>query len=133
MFKLHPQLALDTVFITDWKLSQVLLMDNRLFPWIILVPRLADLHEIHHLCAENRAILMEEMTRASHAMEQGFKTDKINVAAIGNIVSQLHVHIVARLQTDPAWPHPVWGSAYREPYATQEKADRVHYLKTLLS
>lgn len=133
MFKLHPQLALDTVFITDWKLSQVLLMNNRVFPWLVLVPRLPDLREIHDLCLEDRKLLMEEINRASQAMEQGFKADKINVAAIGNIVPQLHVHVVSRQQVDPAWPHPVWGSSYREPYEVQQKADQVHYLKTLLS
>lgn len=109
-FELHPQLARDTVEVADWELSQVRMMRERRWPWLILVPRRPGLREIFELMPAQRAVLIEEIARASAAMSRGFDADKINVGAIGNLVPQLHVHVLARRRDDPVWPKPVWGA-----------------------
>jgi diadenosine tetraphosphate (Ap4A) HIT family hydrolase len=106
---LHPQLARDTVAIGDLSLSRILLMNDANYPWILLVPRRPDLREIIDLDEPDRGHLLAEITQASLALKSVVPCDKLNIAAIGNVVSQLHVHIVARLRTDAAWPKPVWG------------------------
>lgn len=106
---LHPTLARDTVEIGRLPLCRVLLMKDRRFPWLILVPE-RGAREIHELAAADRAALIEEIARASEALQRIVKPDKLNVGALGNVVPQLHVHVVARFRTDPAWPGPVWGS-----------------------
>lgn len=108
-FALHPRLAADTAPLGDWRLCRVLLMDNSGWPWIILVPRRPGLREFHDLPAEDRAVLMEEIAAASKAMAALPGTTKVNVGMLGNIVSQLHVHVIARREGDPNWPGPVWG------------------------
>ena len=113
MFTLHPQLAGDTAAICDWPLCRVLLMNDARFPWIILVPRRPDASELFDLTEGDRVLLTGEITRASRILKSwaGGRggCDKINIGMIGNIVPQLHVHIVARARADSAWPHPVWG------------------------
>jgi diadenosine tetraphosphate (Ap4A) HIT family hydrolase len=116
MFQLHPRLAADTREVARLKLCRVLLMNDRRFPWLILVPERADIREIHQLSAPDRALLVEEIARVAQAMERFHKADKMNVAALGNQVPQLHVHIIARFTTDPAWPNPIWGKGSAEPY-----------------
>lgn len=120
MFKLHPQLEKDTFFVFDLPLCKVLLMNNALFPWLILVPAKPDLREIIDLSAKDRTTLMEEISRISELMRDRFNPDKLNIAALGNMVSQLHIHIIVRYKTDPAWPSPVWGKDSR-PYDDTEK------------
>lgn len=117
MFKLHERLAADTVLVHPLTLCQMLCMNNRVWPWLILVPARPDVTELHHLPADDRAVLMEEIAQASALLDGMFRPDKLNVAAIGNVVPQLHVHVVARRRDDPAWPNPVWGSGIAEPYA----------------
>jgi diadenosine tetraphosphate (Ap4A) HIT family hydrolase len=107
-WSLHPQLAADTVPICDLALSRLLAMNDANFPWLILVPRSAGASEIIDLGAE-QAVLMDELALVSRALKDETRCDKLNVAAIGNVVPQLHVHIVARWKTDPLWPKPVWG------------------------
>ncbi len=109
-FELHPQLARDTVELADWGLSQVRMMRERRWPWLVLVPHRAALREIHELAPAERAVLIEEISRAGEALARGFGADKINVGALGNLVPQLHVHVIARHRGDPAWPGPVWGA-----------------------
>jgi diadenosine tetraphosphate (Ap4A) HIT family hydrolase len=109
-FRLHDRLAQDTVEVARWELSLVLMMRERLWPWLVLVPRRAERREIHDLSAADRGLLIEETARASRALERGFDADKINVGAIGNVVPQLHVHVIARHRGDPAWPRPAWGA-----------------------
>ena len=116
-FTLHPTLARDTVEVTRLPLCRLLLMKDRRFPWLILVPELEAVREIHELPAADRAVLIEEIAKVSEVMERLFQPDKINVGALGNVVPQLHVHVVARFAADPAWPGPVWGSGPAEPYA----------------
>lgn len=108
-FALHPQLSADTFVLGDWPLCRVLRMNDRAFPWLILVPRVADIREIIDLTAVQQQELMAEIARASQTLKTLLNPDKLNVAALGNAVPQLHVHIIARYQTDPAWPRPIWG------------------------
>lgn len=109
-FALHPTLARDTVEVVRLPLCRVLLMKDSRFPWLILVPERETLREIHELPAADRAELIEEIARVSEVLGRLFRPDKLNVGALGNMVPQLHVHVVARFATDPAWPGPVWGS-----------------------
>ena len=106
---LHPQLANDGVTVGDLPLSRVLAIDDADYPWVVLVPRRAGAVEIGDLGAES-ARLMGEIVQASRALKDVTGCDKLNVAAIGNVVPQLHVHIVARRVGDPLWPKPIWGA-----------------------
>lgn len=116
MFQLHPRLEADTREVARLALCRVLLMNDRRYPWLILVPQRADIREIHQLSAADRAALIEEIAAVAHAMERLHKADKMNVAALGNQVPQLHVHVIARFTTDPAWPGPIWGKGSPEAY-----------------
>lgn len=119
-FDLHPTLARDTVAVARLPLCRVLLMKDRRFPWLILVPEREALREIHELPAADRAQLIEEVARASEVLARLFQPDKLNVGALGNVVPQLHVHVVARFAADSAWPGPVWGSGAALPYPESE-------------
>src|SRR5580693_9839460 len=114
-WSLHPQLAADTVPVCDLALSRLLAMNDANFPWLILVPRRAGVGEIIDLGAE-QAVLMDELALVSRALKDETRCDKLNVAAIGNTVPQLHIHIVARRRDDAAWPKPVWGAVPRRVY-----------------
>jgi diadenosine tetraphosphate (Ap4A) HIT family hydrolase len=116
MFELDPKLDSDTEPITRLGLSLVLLMNDARFPWVILVPAKAGLSELHDLGPAERAVLMEEIAGAGAALKQLFAAEKINVGALGNMVGQLHVHVVARNPGDAAWPGPVWGYGQAVPY-----------------
>jgi diadenosine tetraphosphate (Ap4A) HIT family hydrolase len=121
-FALHPTLARDTVEIAALSLCRLLLMNDRRFPWLILVPERESLREIHELAPADRTDLVEEIARASEALVRLFQPDKVNVGALGNLVPQLHVHVVARFAADAAWPGPVWGSGAAVPYPDIELA-----------
>lgn len=116
-FALHPRLGTDTHPVADWPLCRVLLMNDCRYPWLVLVPRFNGLREFHDLTPDDQSRLMGEITRASQAVSAAFHPDKINVGALGNMVEQLHVHVIARWASDPAWPGPVWGHGKAEPYA----------------
>jgi diadenosine tetraphosphate (Ap4A) HIT family hydrolase len=109
-FQLHPTLADDTIEVAQWPLCRVILMNDSRYPWLILVPARADMKEMHDLDAADQSLLMSEIDRASRVLSDLFTPDKINVGALGNIVQQLHIHVVARFKTDDAWPGPVWGA-----------------------
>ncbi len=128
-FVLNARLAADTFLVADWVFSRVLLMDDARFPWLILVPRRNGLREIHDLPAVDQSTLIADVARASRMLEAEFRPRKINVGALGNIVSQLHVHVVARSESDAAWPGPVWGNGTRVPYAEGEAERRITGLK----
>jgi diadenosine tetraphosphate (Ap4A) HIT family hydrolase len=115
-FTLAPQLAADTIPVGDLALSSVLLMDDARFPWFILVPRRPGASEITDLSYEDAAALMSEIRIATRVMQDLSRPDKVNVGALGNVVVQLHVHVVGRFRSDPAWPGPVWGYGSRAPY-----------------
>lgn len=108
-FVLHPQLAKDTLPVAEWQLSRVLRMNDTTYPWLILVPRRANCREISELTSIDRHRLIDEIARASEALQREFRPEKINVGALGNMVPQLHVHVIARFVNDPAWPKPIWG------------------------
>lgn len=116
-FDLHPRLAADTAFVADWPLSRVLLMNDARYRWLILVPRRAGAVEWFDLDANDRALLTEEIARAAKTLKALAAATKINVGALGNLVPQLHIHVVARSPGDPAWPGPVWGHSPATPYA----------------
>jgi len=113
---LDQRLAADTIPIGDLSLSSVLLMDDARFPWFILVPRRAGASELTDLSDEEAAQLMSEIRIATRVMLELAKPDKVNVGALGNVVAQLHVHVVGRFRSDPAWPGPVWRHGSRTPY-----------------
>ena len=115
-FVLHPRLEADTVFVADWALSRVLLMNDARYGWLVLVPRRAGAVELFDLGLEDRSVLMEEAARAAQLLKGIGNATKINVGALGNLVPQLHVHVVARNPGDPAWPGPVWGHSPAAPY-----------------
>jgi diadenosine tetraphosphate (Ap4A) HIT family hydrolase len=119
-FILHERLAADTIEVTRWPLSLVLLMNARQWPWLILVPRRPAIRELYELSQADQQALMSEIVRASERLTQLVRPDKINVAALGNAVPQLHVHVIARFTRDPAWPRPVWGVVPPEPYPPDE-------------
>ncbi|MFO1147169.1 MAG: HIT domain-containing protein [Alsobacter sp.] len=131
-FELHPQLAADTRPVGDLLLSRVLLMDNARFPWILLVPRRPGLREMIDLPDSEQAVLHGEIAAASRAMRTLFAPDKLNVAAIGNVVPQLHVHVVARFERDEAWPKPTFGFAPPVPYEEAEAGPLVRRLAAAL-
>ena len=114
-WSLHPQLHADTGPVCDLALSRVLAMNDANFPWLILVPRRAGVSEIFDLGAE-QATLLNEISLVSRVLKDVTQCDKLNVAAIGNVVPQLHIHIVARRKDDALWPKPVWGAARPRAY-----------------
>ncbi len=128
-FDLHPQLTADTVEAARWDCCRVLLMNDATYPWLILVPQRPDLRELHDLSADDLAQVTVEIVRASQAMESLFKPVKMNVAALGNQVPQLHIHVIARFEDDPAWPKPVWGVAPAAPYDAGALAERLAALR----
>jgi diadenosine tetraphosphate (Ap4A) HIT family hydrolase len=110
-WSLHPQLSADTVPIGDLALCRLLAMNDADYPWLILVPRRVGVSELTDLGFAERPVLMEEIARVSFALKDESGCDRLNVAAIGNVVPQLHIHIVARRKDDPLWPKPVWGAS----------------------
>ena len=130
-FTLDERLAADSVAIGRLPLSDLLLARDARFPWLILVPRRADMAEIIDLAPEDRAALLDEIVLVSEALRTVTGCDKLNVAALGNMVRQLHVHVIARFTTDPAWPGPIWGRgeavAY-EPGVRDKLAGRIRDL-----
>jgi diadenosine tetraphosphate (Ap4A) HIT family hydrolase len=115
-FRLDSRLAADTLPIGDLPLCSALLLDDARFPWFVLVPRRAGVTEVTDLSDEDAMTLMGEIRVATRVMLELAKPDKVNVAALGNVVAQLHVHVVGRFRSDPAWPGPVWGHGTRAPY-----------------
>jgi diadenosine tetraphosphate (Ap4A) HIT family hydrolase len=120
-WSLHPQLDQDCVTIADLPLSRLLLSRDANYPWLLLVPRRPGMSEIIDLDTVEQEQLMIEIDVASRALKAATACDKLNIAAIGNLVPQLHVHIVARRRDDPAWPKPVWGTVPARPYDLAER------------
>ncbi len=129
VFDLDPRLSAETVLITRWPVSRVLLQDDARFPWLILVPQRAGMSELFDLEAGDRLQLAREIDAAAQALKAETGALKINVGALGNIVRQLHVHVVARREGDAAWPGPVWGKGTREPMTLDARAALVTRLQ----
>jgi diadenosine tetraphosphate (Ap4A) HIT family hydrolase len=119
-WSLHPELEHNSVLVGDLALSRVIIADDATYPWVVLVPRRAGAVEIIDLDEPDRMRLMAEIAQVSAALKDVTRCDKLNVAALGNIVPQLHVHVVARRTNDAAWPGPVWGAVPPEPYTGSE-------------
>ena len=119
-FMLDPRLETDTFLLTDLPLCRVLLMNDSRYPWLILVPRQNGLREFHDLSREDQSRLMSEITLTTEALQGGHEPDKINVGALGNIVQQLHIHVLGRFESDPAWPGPVWGTGEPATYSKKQ-------------
>ena len=115
-FRLHDQLHADTYTVKDLALCRVLLMNDRRFPWTILVPRRDGLRDFHEVAHHDKATFLAEIDAVSEALKRISGAHKMNVAALGNMVPQLHVHVIARFEGDAAWPKPVWGQGVAEPY-----------------
>jgi len=120
-WSLHPQLGADTSNIGDLPLARVLLMNDANYPWLVLVPRRPDIVEVIDLDDEDQEILWREIALLARVLKDVTQCDKLNIAAIGNIVPQLHVHLVARRRGDAAWPRPVWGAGPPRPYEKSER------------
>jgi diadenosine tetraphosphate (Ap4A) HIT family hydrolase len=132
-FVLHPQLANDTFLMTDLPLCRVLLMNESRYPWLILVPRRPDIREIYELTPPDRQQFWQESDQVSRALVAICQPDKLNIAALGNVVPQLHIHHIARFTQDEAWPAPVWGRFSPKPYTEQAAQDLIQsILKSLL-
>lgn len=120
-FKADPAFDTGSVVVCDWPLCQVRLQDDARFPWLILIPRRAGLHEIEDLTPAERGVLLDEVVRAGESVRAlgqaaGRPVQKLNVAALGNVTAQLHVHVVGRRHDDGLWPDPVWGRGAAVPY-----------------
>lgn len=119
-WSLHPQLDRDTVSLGDLPLARVLVNNDANYPWLILVPRRPDLVEMIDLDDAAQAQLMAEVARVAHALRDVTSCHKLNIAALGNAVPQLHVHVIARFRHDAAWPNPVWNVVPRRDYRREE-------------
>ena len=129
MFTLHPQLNVETYEITSWDLCQVRLMNDRNYPWLVLVPQVPNIKELFDLKKADRERLMDETTHAASLLAGMTQADKINVATLGNMVPQMHVHVIARYESDLAWPRPVWGVFPADPYGEDELKEALTYMK----
>lgn len=118
-FALDARLEADSLPLTCLGLCEVRLMNNARFPWLLLVPMQNGLREFTDLSATDQTLLMQEITLCSRALQEHSGAEKMNIGALGNMVPQLHVHVIARFAADAAWPNPVWGTG-GEPYATQQ-------------
>lgn len=131
MFTLDHRLAQDAHDITNLPLCNVRLMDNKCFPWLVLIPRVEGASEWIDLSREQQHQLSDEIAIVSHVLKALVTPDKLNVAALGNQVSQLHVHLIARYQSDAAWPKPIWSTVH-EAYSEAESRKFIYELKSAL-
>lgn len=131
-FTLHPQLASDCTVVADAPLSRLLLLDDAQYPWFILVPRRDSVTEVYELNAVDQKQLLAESVALSRALMQAYAGDKLNVAALGNQVPQLHLHHIVRYRGDASWPFPVWGRHAARPYSAPEMQQRLDPLRVQL-
>lgn len=129
---LNQKLADDSVFVVDWPLSQLRLINDSRFPWLVLVPRVSNIEEIFQLSDEDQQQLLQESSQLAKVLSTSFKADKLNVAALGNVVRQLHVHHIVRYVDDCCYPSPVWGIGEAVPYQEYELRQRVDELRSAL-
>ena len=132
-FILHSKLAADTFEVLSLKVSQLLLMNDARYPWLILVPQVSDMRDLHNLSAKQYHSVTQEIARVSKLLESVTRAHKMNVGALGNMVPQLHIHIVARQANDAAWPAPVWGVGEAQPYSQDAAKTLVQQIASKLS
>lgn len=131
-FVLNETLEKDSVFVADLPLSQVRLLKNAAWPWVMLIPRRNNMRDVIDLTIDEQHQLTDEIAQVSFVMRSLCNSHKLNVANLGNVVSQLHVHVVARFEGDPAWPAPIWGSGFSEEYDAQKMQNIVSALQKAL-
>jgi len=129
-FELHPRLQQDGIYIGRFELCRLLMMNDHHYPWFILVPEIADRREIYQLAKPERHLLSEESSYLAENLAMLYRADKMNIAAIGNVVPQLHIHHIVRYQTDKAWPAPVWGFVAAIPYTEQQISEHRTLLRS---
>jgi len=127
MFELHPQLRKDCIVLPRLELCHLLLMNDANYPWFILVPDRENISEIYQLSQVNQQQLMVESSRLGEFLVENFSADKLNIAALGNVVPQLHIHHIVRYKNDTSWPKPVWGQHPAQAY-TPDKLDEIRRL-----
>ncbi|GGE60992.1 histidine triad (HIT) protein [Streptosporangium jomthongense] len=132
-FRLHERLEADTIHLGRTSLCEVRLMNDQAWPWVLLVPALAGIREIYELSPEQQHLLMQESSALSRGMMEAFGGDKMNVAALGNMVPQLHLHHIVRFEGDAAWPGPVWGKQPPVPYDENRLAEVKQLLAPVLA
>lgn len=132
-FELHPTLANDSVEIARLDLCRVLLIRDRTYPWVVLVPERENLRDLDDLNEVDRVQAMAEIDRVSKALKDVYQPHKINVAALGNVVEQLHIHVIARFVDDPAWPGPVWGAVDPTDYDNEACTQAVERIRLALN
>lgn len=132
-FSIHSILQADTINLGSFSLCEVLLMNDSRFPWIILVPKIPDLQDFHEIPTQHRDVLFQEIEAATETIQKHWQVDKMNVAALGNQVSQLHIHVIGRRRTDEAWPSPVWGHGTPIPYGATDMSDLIQSLKRAIA
>ncbi len=127
--EIDDRLKKGSVYIEELTLCQVRLILNAAFPWIVLIPQKPDIVELIDLSPSEQTLLMHEIALASRVMKGAFQPDKLNVASLGNMVPQLHVHVIARFKDDGSWPNPVWKSGIEKGYSEKEKNDTINLFK----
>lgn len=129
-FTLHSQLSKDCIIVGSFQFNIVLLVNDKHYPWFILVPQKSNIKEIYQLSQQEQQRLLAESSRFSKAIQSIFNADKLNIAALGNMVPQLHIHHIVRYQSDKAWPGPIWGVEPAQEYTQTEIAQVIAQLKT---
>jgi len=132
-FILHSKLAADTFEVLSLKVSQLLLMNDARYPWLILVPEVSDMRDLHNLSTKQYHSVTQEIAQVSKVLESVTQAHKMNVGALGNMVPQLHIHIIARQTNDAAWPAPVWGVGEAQPYSQDAAKTLVQQIASKLS
>ncbi len=133
MFELDPRLQQDTLPVGDFPLCRLLLMNDAQYPWFVLVPRREEIVEVFQLDVEDQRTFWQETTELAEILKDTFGADKMNVAALGNEVSQLHMHVIVRRHGDPAWPAPIWGKHPAQPYTAEQVAAIREKLRLVLT
>lgn len=133
MFEIHPDLKRDCFLIGKFPLSFLLLMNDKNFPWFILVPGRVNIKEIFELRHEDQIQLLNESSYLSYKLQEHYKADKMNIAALGNVTAQLHIHHIVRFKNDKAFPAPVWGKCERIEYTSEERKKIISELKNVLT
>lgn len=128
-FQLHPQLQADCTVLGDFPLCRLLLLEDAHYPWFILVPRRDGMREIHELSEEDQLALLRESSCLARALVSAFGPDKLNIAALGNLVPQLHIHHIARYTNDASWPQPVWGRLPPQAYSEASRTALIERLR----
>ncbi|MGZ4959409.1 MAG: HIT domain-containing protein [Methylomonas sp.] len=131
-FQLHPRLYEDCFTVGQFALSQLLMMNDSQYPWFILVPRRQEMTEIYQLSEADRQVLLNESCLLAEKIQAIYRPDKLNIATIGNLVPQLHIHHIARFKADKAWPAPIWGKLPAQPYAHSDAEQQISRLRSAL-